>query len=47
MPAAVTMSPRGDAVFATWVTFVSIRSTYTHNMSKNTAQIDIFAEHVD
>jgi len=26
---------------------VSIRSTYTHDMSKNTVQIDIFAERVD
>jgi hypothetical protein len=47
MAGAVTMSPRGDGHFATWVTFVSIRSTYTANMSKNTVQIDISREPVD
>jgi len=41
------MSPFADAVFSTWITFVSMRSTYTRNMSKNSAHIDIFSEHVD
>jgi hypothetical protein len=41
------MSPDGDAVFSTWVTFVSIRSTYTQNMSKNTGQIDMSEIPVD
>jgi len=41
------MSPFADPVFSTWVTFVSMQSTYTRNMSKNSAQIDIFSKHVD
>ena len=40
---------RGDAGTETntCVTFVSIGSTYTQNLSKNGRKIDTFARHVD
>ena len=41
------MSARGDAVFATRVTFVAPRSTYTGDVSKKPGLVDTFAERVD
>jgi hypothetical protein len=41
------MSARGDAVFATRVTFVSMRSTYTRNVSKKSGLFDTFVQRVD
>jgi hypothetical protein len=41
------MSPGGDAVFATRVTFVSPRSTYTANVSKKSGVLDTFRDRVD
>jgi hypothetical protein len=44
---AVTLSPGGDAVFATHVTFVSLPSTYTGNVSKKPRVFDTFNDSVD
>jgi hypothetical protein len=41
------MSAHGDVVFATPVTFVSPRSTYTTNVSKESGMFDTFADRVD
>jgi hypothetical protein len=41
------MSARGDVVFATPVTFVSPRSTYTTNVSKQSGMFDTFVDRVD
>ena len=41
------LRPAGNPYFPNRVTFVSIRSTYTADLSKNLRKIDIFAKRVD